>query len=92
MLLGVAYNRIVASGWMKGLFVTLAAFSVCIQVIGTFFYPCDWLTLPVPAAQASYRFWAWGDPEFVRCLRAGPIRPEGLDFLESLVSGSGKAH
>ena len=30
------------------------------------------------------RLWDWKDPEFVRCLCAGPVYPEGLGFLREL--------
>jgi len=66
------------------LFFAAAVFSVFIQVIGAFFFPCGWFGTPVQANLHRERFWDWKDSECLRCLRAGPVEPDGLRFLRSL--------
>ena len=84
MFFAIAWSWIVAKWWRKSLFVTLAVYSVFIQIIGSFYYPCGWYETPVRAGSHPERFWDWQDPEFLRCLRAGPVNPEGLRFLKEI--------
>ncbi len=85
LLMAAAFGWVMGSRWRKALFVGLTAFSVIVQVSGTFFYPCRWFETPVHAYEDRSRFWDWGDPEFLRCLKSGPVYPEGLRMLRSLV-------
>ena len=85
LFLATTWNWIVAHWWRKSLFVTLAAFSIFIQIIGSFFYPCGWYETPERANSHPERFWDWKDPEFLRCLRAGPIDPEGLRLVRQMM-------
>lgn len=82
--LATIWDRVVAQGWRKNLFLALAVYSVFIQLIGAFFYPCGWYETPIKAAVHTERFWDWTDPEFLRCLRAGPVEPDGLRFLREI--------
>ncbi len=84
VFLAVAWDRIAAHRWRLGLFFAAAVFSVFIQVIGAFFFPCGWFGTPVQANLHRERFWDWKDSECLRCLRAGPVEPDGLRFLRSL--------
>jgi len=85
LFLPTTWNWILAHWWRKGLFVTLAIFSVLIQFIGSFYYPCGWFETPVGANRHPERYWDWQDPEFLRCLRAGPVDPEGLRFIREML-------
>lgn len=68
------------------LFALLAIQSVLAQAIGVFCYPCDWWGSPVSASADPGRFWDWSDPEMLRCLRAGPVEPDGVRLLRSLLA------
>ena len=82
LLLALIFSWIISKRTLKFLFISMVSFSVFIQIIGTFFYPCEWYQTPVPAASYQERFWDWKDPEFLRCLKAGPVEPEGLSLIE----------
>ena len=86
LFLAVTWSWIFAQRWRIGLFVILALFSVSIQIIGSFFYPCGWSSTPVEASIHRERYWDWKDPEFLRCLRAGPVDPDGLRVIRELIS------
>jgi len=83
--LATSWNWIFARWWRKSLYLTLAAFSIFIQTIGSFFYPCGWYETPAKAYAHLERFWDWQDPEFLRCLRAGPVHPDGLRFIREAI-------
>ena len=80
LLLAASWSWIAARRWRQVALGALAAWSVGLQVIGAFFYPCDWYD-PLAERFRPAHYWDWTDPEFVRCLRAGPAEPEGLSFL-----------
>jgi hypothetical protein len=81
LLLSTVWQRILRFSWSKGLLLASAIFSVFIQIIGSFFYPCGWYDTPVKASIHQERLWDWTDPEFFRCLRAGPVNPDGMQLL-----------
>jgi hypothetical protein len=81
----LTWNWIIARRWRTTLFAASAVFSVFIQIIGSFFYPCGWFETPVKANADPERFWEWKDPEFLRCLRTGPVDPEGLRMVRQLL-------
>jgi hypothetical protein len=54
------------------------AFSVGIQIIGAFYYPCGWFHSPPPLREHPERAFDWIDSEPLRCLRSGLVRPEIL--------------
>jgi hypothetical protein len=84
LFLGVGWSWVAARPWRIGLFLVAAIFSIFIQVIGAFFFPCGWYDFSArQAAQHQERFWDWKDPEWLRCLRAGPVEPDGVRFLRS---------
>ena len=85
LFLALMWNWIIARRWRKNLFVASAVFSVFIQIIGSFFYPCGWFETPGRANAHPERFWDWKDPEFVRCLGAGPVDPEGLRMVRQMI-------
>jgi hypothetical protein len=85
LCLATTWNWIVAQSWRKSLFAASAALSIFLQIIGSFFYPCGWYETPTRANSHPERFWDWKDPEFLRCLRAGPVDPEGLQLLRQLI-------
>jgi hypothetical protein len=85
LFLALAWNWMIAQQWRKSLFVASAVFSVVVQIIGSFFYPCAWFETPARANSHQERFWDWKDPEFLRCLHAGPIDPEGLRFIREII-------
>lgn len=87
LFLAVVYDWIVKHRWVKSLFVFLVFFSIFIQIIGTFFYPCGFYDEASKSDIRSDRiFWNWKDAEFVRCLRTGPVEPEGLTFIKSIIT------
>jgi hypothetical protein len=84
LFLGVGWSWVAAQRWRIGLFLVAAIFSVFIQVIGAFFFPCGWYDFPArQALEHQERFWDWKDPEWLRCLQAGPVEPDGVRFLRS---------
>lgn len=85
LFLAVTWNWVTAQGWRKNLFVASVVFSVFVQIIGSFFYPCGWFETPERANSRPERFWDWRDPEFMRCLRAGPVDPEGLRLVRQMI-------
>ena len=85
VFLALAWNWVTAQRWRKNLFVASAVFSVFVQIIGSFFYPCGWFETPERANSHPERFWDWKDPEFLRCLRGGPIDPEGLRLVRQMM-------
>jgi len=86
LLLSTIWERIFKFTWMKTLFVASVVFSVCIQIIGAFFYPCGWYDTPVKASIHQERLWDWKDPEFLRCLCAGPVTPDGMQWIVRAIS------
>ncbi len=87
LFLAVVYGWIIKHRWVKSLFVFLVVFSIFIQIIGAFFYPSGFFD---EASKSDRRndqiFWNWKDPEFVRCLRQGPLEPEGLTFIKGIIT------
>ena len=68
----------VGSPWRRRGMATLAAYSVGVQIVGSFFYPCGWYRSPVRDPAALSRIFSWRDMEVVQCLRSGPVYPDGL--------------
>lgn len=85
LLLALVFEAVCARRWMRHVLVLSVGFSVGVQIIGAFCYPCGWDESPVSATAFPERFWDWSDPEFVRCLRCGPVDPDGLRFLREMV-------
>lgn len=79
------WQWLTARRWRLGVIGTLAGFSLFVQVVGAFYYPCDWYrsTRSDPAAMA--RFFDWSDLEVVQCLKAGPAESDGLRLIRGLV-------
>lgn len=86
LFLALTWSWMIAQRWRKNLFVASAAFSVFVQIIGSFFYPCGWFETPARANLHQERFWDWKDPEVWRCLRSGPVDPDSLRFIRALIS------
>ena len=86
-LVGV-YNWINKHIWIKGLLIFLVVFSVIIQIIGTFFYPSTFYEQSWYSGNRweDRMFWDWRNPEFVQCLREGPLEPEGLIFIKKVIT------
>jgi len=76
-----------ARRWRRTAFATLVAYSVFVQVVGAFFYPCGWYRSPMRDPSLVARFFAWGDLEVAQCLAAGPVEPDGLKALRALRAG-----
>ena len=57
---------------------TLAVYSVGVQIVGSFFYPCGWYRSPIKDPAALSRIFSWREMEVVQCLRSGPVYPDGL--------------
>ena len=84
LFLGIGWSWVAAQRWRIGLFLVTAVFSVFIQVIGAFFFPCGWYDFSAgQAPEHQEHFWDWKDPEWLRCLKAGPVEPDGVRFLRS---------
>lgn len=73
--------------WRRWTIGVLAAFSVGVQVVGVFYYPCGWYRSPRSDPQAMARFFDWTDLEVVQCLRTGPVYPDGLRALRDGIGG-----
>jgi hypothetical protein len=84
----LTWDWVGARRWRRGAFVGLALFSVGIQVVGAFFYPCGWYQTTFRNPEAGRRFFDWRDLEVVQCVRAGPVDPDGLRFLRNLLAGA----
>lgn len=74
-----------ARRWRVALIGALAVFSLCIQIVGAFYYPCDWYRSPRSDPAAIARFFDWNDLEVVQCLKAGPVESDGLRLIRGLV-------
>ncbi len=85
LFLAVVWQPLTRHRWMMFLLAALAGLSVLAQVVGAFFYPCGWYELPMVASLQPSRFWDWSDMEMLRCLRAGPVDPDGLRFLRAVL-------
>ena len=86
LLLVPVLSWIIANRYIKVLFITLVAFSVLIQIIGAFFYPCGWYdNAPISDRITDKIYWNWRDPEFLRCLANGPVEPDGLSFIKEIL-------
>lgn len=87
LLMAVVFNWIFSHRLLKGLLIVFFGFSVFIQIIGVFFYPCGWYGSPVPLILDNeyLRVWDWRDPEFMRCLLSGPVAPEGFSLLKDFL-------
>lgn len=87
LFMAVIYNRIVSYKWILVLLILFAGFSVIVQITGAFFYPCDWY---VNANQSNkdgeHLFWDWQNPEFLQCLKSGPIEPHGVTFIKEILT------
>lgn len=88
LFLAGVYNWINKHIWIKGLLVFLVVFSVSIQIIGTFFYPCSSFdkALASELRWEDRMYWDWRNPEFVQCLLKGPNEPEGLTFIKKVIT------
>lgn len=87
LLLLLVWDWIAARRAARYAFALLALWSVGLQIIGAFFFPCGWESRPAPIRSAESRLWDWSDPEFVRCLAAGPHEPEGLRAIRARLRG-----
>jgi hypothetical protein len=89
LLLGSVWRGVVRRRWTASVCAAAAIFSVFIQVVGAFDYPCGWTNSPVEATVDRGRFWDWQDPEFVRCARSGPVDPDGVRLLRDVLQARG---
>ena len=79
------WQWLTARRWRAGVIGTLALFSLCIQIVGAFYYPCDWYRSTRSDPTAMARFFDWSDLEVVQCLNAGPRESDGLRLIRDLV-------
>lgn len=79
------WQWLTARRWRVGMIGTLAVFSLCIQVVGAFYYPCDWYRSTRNDPEAMARFFDWSDLEVIQCLKAGPVESDGLRLIRGLV-------
>jgi hypothetical protein len=65
-------------------------YSVFVQVIGAFYYPCGWYHPESDRFPA--RYFSWHDTELMQCLRAGPVDPDGLRAIRHAmhIEGGGR--
>lgn len=70
----------------------LVAYSVLVQIVGAFFFPCGWYQSPRGNAAALQRFFSWRDSEILTCLEAGPVDPDGLRAIRAAlhIRGGGR--
>lgn len=67
----------------------LATYSVVIQIIGAFYFPCGWYRSLFLNPAAMQRYFSWRDSEVVQCLRAGPVDPDGLRVIRQMLGLKG---
>lgn len=81
----LVWERIRASRGRSIVMASLFMWSVGIQMVGAFNYPCGWYrsTLKDPAAMA--RIFSWRDLEVVQCLRLGPVEPDGIRLIRGML-------
>jgi hypothetical protein len=84
LLTAPTWTWLSARVWRVATLGTVAAFSVFIQVVGVFYYPCGWYRSTRSDPTAMARFFDWHNLEVVQCLRNGPVDPDGLRFLRGL--------
>jgi hypothetical protein len=90
LFLAVIWPWVMARRWRVALLMVATVFSIGVQAIGAFCYPCGWYETPVPVSSTNdARFWDWSDPEFLRCLRAGPVESDGLRLLRDVWAKQG---
>ncbi len=84
-----AFDAVWASRWWRPAFVTLALYSIAIQVIGVFYYPNGhWDTEPPNIAS---RLWDWRDNPIHRTVRGGPVLGPFAALLEGALHGKAAA-
>lgn len=87
LLVAPVWVWLVRRSWRRWTIGALAAFSVGVQVVGAFYYPCGWYRSPRNDPLAMARFFDWTDLEVVQCLRSGPVYPDGLRALRDGMIG-----
>ena len=78
LLMVPVWNRLVATPTRRAVLATVVAYSVAVQVIGAFYFPCGWFRTEKHDPTWPARFFSWSDMEMMQCLRAGPVDPDGL--------------
>lgn len=75
------WNWSLASPVRRAGLATVAGYSIAIQIVGAFYYPCGWYQSTQKNPEAITRIFSWRDLEVVQCVRAGPVFPDGLRLL-----------
>ena len=84
LLVAPMWAWICARRWRVWSLAGLAVFSLGIQMVGAFYYPCGWFQSTRRDPSASARMFDWSNLELVQCLRAGPVYPDGLRAIRDL--------
>jgi hypothetical protein len=92
LLLAPVWEWLVATTTRRAAMTVVISYSVCVQVVGAFYYPCDWYRSPLRDPSLESRFFSWTEMELLQCLRAGPVDPDGLRAIRHLlgIPGGGR--
>lgn len=93
LLLVPVWERLVATAARRVVVTAVVGYSLAVQVVGVFYYPCGWYQSP-PADDAGNvsRFFSWRELEVRQCIAAGPVDPDGLRAIRRAlgIPGSGR--
>jgi hypothetical protein len=85
LFLGVMWSWVVAQRWRLATLTALAVFSVWVQMVGAFNFPCGWPGNGATPEVYRQRLWDWTDSELARCVQSGPVDPDGLKFARQIL-------
>jgi hypothetical protein len=87
LMLAPVWAWCVSTAPRRVLMTAAFAYSVGIQIVGAFYYPCDWFQSPPVVEDPAYnaRFFSWSQWEVPQCIKAGPADPEGLQAIRRVL-------
>ncbi|MFM8412728.1 MAG: hypothetical protein ACKOCT_20950, partial [Alphaproteobacteria bacterium] len=81
LLMAPAWSWCTATRARRLAFTVAAVYSVFVQIVGAFFYPCGWYRPSEREPMSVARLFDWRDMELVQCIRNGPVDPDGLGAI-----------
>lgn len=77
LLMAPTWSWCTATRARRVAFTVAATYSVFVQIVGAFFYPCGWFRGSEREPMSIARMFDWRDMELVQCVRSGPVDPDG---------------
>jgi hypothetical protein len=87
LLLTLGIRPIIESRPARRALVAAAIFSLTVQFVGAFNYPCGWDS-GIDPFENQERLWSVTDTQIMRCLLSGPVYPDGLRLLTGAEVGT----